>query len=81
MFNGCESLKILYFSNFDSTKVKQISNMFINCKNLEYINLKNYKLSNYLDNNFFKGTPDNFVVCTESIELINISNNLECNNS
>ena len=79
MFNGCESLKILDFSNFDSKNAKKISDMFINCKNLEYINLKNYKLSNYLDNNFFKGTPDNFVVCTESIELINISNNLECN--
>jgi hypothetical protein len=42
--------------------------MFKNCKNLEYINLKNYKTSALLNNNFFKGTPENFVVCTDNID-------------
>ena len=79
MFNGCESLKILDFSNFDSSNLKLMDNMFINCKNLEYINLKNYKTSTLLNNNFFKGTPENFVVCTDNIDLINIRIKPECN--
>ena len=79
MFNGCESLKILDFPNFDARNVQKIFDMFINCYNLEYINLKNFKINNNMDINFFKGTPINFVVCTENEKLINVRNNPECN--
>ena len=43
MFNGCEELKIIDFPNFDVTSVSNINssnNIFLNCKNLEYINIK-----------------------------------------
>ena len=76
MFNSCESLEILDFSNLDTSNAILISDMFYNCKNLEYINLKHFKSNGNLDNNFFKGTPKNFVVCSENNELINLENNL-----
>ena len=79
MFNGCESLKILDFPNFDARNVQKIFDMFINCNNLEYINFKYFKINNNMDINFFKGTPINFVVCTENDKLINVRNNPECN--
>ena len=78
MFNGCELLKIIDFSNFDSTSVTSMNDMFLNCGNLEYINFKNYNSDKTLDNNFFQGTPKNFVLCTESVYLINIIQNPEC---
>ena len=78
MFHGCESLKIIDFSNFDSTSVTKMNDMFFNCGDLEYINFKNYNSDKTLDSNFFKGTPKNFVLCTESDYLINIIENPEC---
>lgn len=41
MFEGSESLKIIDFPNLDLTKVneKNLKDVFLNCTNLEYINL------------------------------------------
>ena len=55
MFDGCESLKIIDFSNLDVTNVtniESVDNIFLNCKNLEYINVKNLESNIALASNF-----------------------------
>ena len=44
MFNGFESLKFIDFANLGITNVNEenSNNVFLNCKNLEYINM-NFK--------------------------------------
>ena len=80
MFNGCESLKILDFPNLQITSdMKCWEDMFLNCKNLLYINLKNFKSSKTLDQNFLKGTPKNLVIQTNNEMIINIIKNIDCN--
>ena len=76
MFDGCELLKIIDFQNLDVTSVKNIesvNNIFINCKNLEYINLKNLKSNIKLTNQYFNGIQKNSIFCIDSnkMELIN----------
>ena len=46
MFKDCESLKIIDFSHLDVTKITNLNNLqnvFLDCNNLEYINLENLK--------------------------------------
>ena len=88
MFSGCESLKIIDFSYLDVTSVTNINvtyvtdNVFINCTNLEYVNIKNLNSNINLENKFFSGSPINLTVCNEDdkIELskIKLNNNSDC---
>ena len=84
MFYGCTSLTSLDISNFDTSKItqeKKLNDMFTNCVNLEFINLKNYKNNGYyLKSNHFQDTVKNIVFCTLNDNLIqelNLDNN-EC---
>ena len=45
LFKNIESLIEVTFTNFDTTEVTAISNMFINCPNLKYINFNNMNTS------------------------------------
>ena len=84
MFDGCESLKTIDFPNLDITNVANeefLKDIFLNCKNLEYINIKNLKSNISLENKFFEGTPNNLIVCINdnNTELIkNIIDNNSC---
>ena len=74
MFYNCTSLTSLDISNFNSINMYIMNHTFTNCKNLGYVNFKNFRkpgggswsgdweLDNVLDN-----TPQNMVMCfTES---------------
>ena len=46
MFSDCYKLKeIKGFEKFDTGKVKEMFTMFYNCKELEYLDLSNFKIS------------------------------------
>ena len=56
----------LNLSNFDTSKVDEIWDIFYGCNNLEYINLKNFNensLTSYSD--MFTNVPSNIVVCID----------------
>ena len=82
MFYSCESLKIIDFSNLDVTSVTNINNvknLFQNCKNLGYINIKNLKPDIQLENKFFDGSPKNLIVCIDDQKTELIINALDNN--
>ena len=45
MFSQCFSLKSLNLSNFDTSSVEQINNMFYNCSSLMSLDLLNFNTS------------------------------------
>ena len=51
MFNGFESLKFIDFANLGITNVNEenSNNVFLNCKNSEYVNIKNFRSNNDFD--------------------------------
>ena len=54
--------------------------MFLNCNNLEYVNIRNYKPSKKLGSSYyFNESPKNLVVCTEDKDLIDIIKSHDCN--
>ena len=64
MFNGCENLISLDISNFNTlniAEIEKLQNIFLNCKKLEFINLKNYNQNTqaYLQKNHFQSLPFN----------------------
>ena len=71
MFEGCGSLEIIDFPNLDITKVNEenLGNVFLNCSNLEYININNFKYNNYV-NLFFNEISNNPFFCIHDAELI-----------
>ena len=73
MFKYCSSLTSLNLSNFDTSKVSLLKEMFFNCKNLEYINMKNFKETSLLEkyNDMFTNVPDNIVVCINENNIKN----------
>lgn len=76
-------MKSLDFPNLDVTKVESIenvNNIFLNCKNLEYINLKNLKSNINLEIKHFNGTPKNLVVCVDKDKTQLINNIIDNNN-
>ena len=81
MFKGCESLKIIDFSNLDITNANKdyLYDAFLNCENLEYLNLKNLNTNDNLDNNFFIGSKKNLIICNDNYK-INLNNSEEDNN-
>jgi len=70
MFNGCESLEIIDFPNLDISRVANdgnLINIFFNCNNLEYINIKNLiSPENKIKNGFFDGTQNNLIICIDN---------------
>ena len=57
-----------------------MNNMFSNCKNLEYVNIKNYIPKNNEDNyNFFNDCPINIIICLGNEELIDKIRSNDCN--
>ena len=54
--------------------------MFLNCNNLEYVNIRNYKPSKTLGSSYyFSQNPKNLVVCTEDKDFIDIIESHDCN--
>ena len=89
MFKECSSLSSLDLSNFDTSNVEYIQNMFYDCTNLEYINLKIYhEISINSNSNYYKdmlkNVPENVVICLSQNNDINIINtqlnNKKCKN-
>ena len=67
MFYECSSLKELNLSNFNTDKVKYMSDMFNGCSSLKILNLINFKINHYTD------IFNIFLNCI-SLEELNISN-------
>ena len=65
MFDGfSNSIIEIDLSNFDISKVTDMSSMLNGCSKLEYINLTNFKDNNSLNvTDIFNSVPDNIVVC------------------
>lgn len=67
MFSGCSALKAIDLSSWDTNKVKNTSNMFENCKNLESIgDLSNWSTS------LITNMSSMFKSC-ESLKQLNVS--------
>ncbi|MBQ2175673.1 MAG: BspA family leucine-rich repeat surface protein, partial [Alphaproteobacteria bacterium] len=62
----CESLEELNLSNFNTTKVKDMSKMFYGCKNLRILDLSNFDVSEVED------SDDMFAGC-ENLEELKIN--------
>ena len=67
LFRDIDSLIEVDFTNFDSSGVTSISNMFINCRNLKHINFTNFDTSSVYD------MSSMFENCA-SLESIDLSN-------
>ena len=64
MFSNCVLLTSLNLSNFNTSNVKNMENMFYSCINLSYINLYNFDESNLEDfKDIFFGVPENISLC------------------
>ena len=46
LFDGCENLTSIDFTNFDTTNTTNMYRLFMNCKNLNTINLTGFKTNN-----------------------------------
>ncbi len=67
MFKKCESLKELNITNFDTSKVRYIDNLFACCSNLTSLNLSNFNFGKVVN------MEKMFYNCT-SLEYINLKN-------
>jgi len=74
MFLSCSALTSLNISNFDTSKVQWIYNIFNGCTNLEYINMSNFNENSLIDGKYydmFKDVPDNILVCINKTNILN----------
>ena len=61
MFQLCNKLEYLDLSNFNTSKVNDMSFMFGGCNKLKYLNLLNFSLNNKcLTTNIFKNVNHNY---------------------
>jgi surface protein len=67
MFNNCKNLISLNLSNFNISKAN-ITKMFYNCSNLQYIHLKTAKIKDLTNQNTLSFTNDNLILCSENDE-------------
>ena len=44
MFKECNEIKSLDLSNFNTSKIKLMTEMFYNCQKLEYLNISNFSV-------------------------------------
>ena len=72
MFSNCSSLETIYFSNFNTINVTDMSGMFSFCSSIKKLNLQNFNTDNVND---MRGM---FVGCSSLKELYlpNINNNI-----
>ena len=49
MFSGCEKLKSVNVTNFDTKNVTDMNGMFMNCKTVEQLNMNYFDMSNVTD--------------------------------
>ena len=49
MFTGCKSLTNLNLKSFDTSNVREMSNMFKNCQSLKHLDLSNFNVNNVID--------------------------------
>ena len=84
MFNNCINLISLNLSNFNTSKA-DVTKMFYNCSNLQYINLKTAKIKDLNNQDILSFTNDNLTLCIDNDELKNILSNkhltINCNNT
>ena len=68
MFFDCPLLTSLDLSNFDTSEVIEMENMFNGCTNLRYINLNNFDESQLTGfDNMFNNIPNNVIICIKDI--------------
>jgi surface protein len=67
MFNNCKNLISLNLSNFNISKAN-ITKMFYNCSNLQYIHLKTAKIKDLTNQNTLSFTNDNLILYSENDE-------------
>ena len=58
--------------------MNKLKRTFYNCKNLEYLNLKNFNDELNVKNEDFYNTPENMVICTDLSYIINIIISKHC---
>ena len=84
MLRGCESLISIDLSNFDTSEVVNMGELFHECRNLQYINLKNFKdTKNPITTDIFKAIAKNVAICINSAEaskIYDIARKIECVN-
>ena len=70
MFDNCDTIEEIDFTNFKTSSVTDMSNMFNGCKSLKSLNLESFDTSSVTDmSNMFSGC--------NSLEYIDISNMTE----
>ena len=75
MFSGCDSLKSINFSNFNSNNITKLASMFDGCSSLTNINLYNFNTSKVTDMQFmFKGCKSLTHVNLSSFNTRNTTN-------
>ena len=82
MFYGCEKLISLKMINFNMTNIKNYSNLFYDCANLEYINFNNSQnINNNIAENIFEYIKFDAVICiNENNILYKYIENSKCMN-
>ena len=64
MFFFCSSLISLDLSNFDTSKLTDITTIFYGCESLQYINLEKYNELQNLDmDDILYLVPENIIIC------------------
>ena len=77
MFEGCVNLKSLDLSNFNTTKVEDMSQMFCGCEQLKYINLSSFKTFKVRSTfQMFYYVPDDCKVITRNKGLLKEKNKI-----
>ena len=73
MFNGCSNLISLNLSNFNTSSVTRMDDMFYGYNNLENINLVNAKINpNMESSSIFSNLSSNLIICTENEDWLKI---------
>ena len=62
MFAECSFLSSLDLSNFDTTLVNKVENMFNLCRNLEYVNFIKAKLNSNIINTLVNSASSNLII-------------------
>ena len=74
LFAGCENLvEIIGFEDLNTSSIKYTSGMFLDCKNLQIVNLSSFNLD-YVEE------QHGMFVNTESLQLVNLGNCTDANN-
>ena len=83
MFYNCNSSKILDFPNFNFIpSMIKITNVFLNCTSLEYLNFGNFEPNNNAYTDFYEqflgDIKKNLVICSDNTDIISNIPNSKC---